>query len=324
MMGGDIWCESEQGKGSVFNFTVNMALGKEIQPTTDSTDNEEVAFSNLKALVIDDNLTALEIIKETMNGAGLETEAFDSGLLALTHLKKRPGYYDLLLVDWKMPGLDGLETIRRINEDSVLKKTSIIVMVTAYDRDDVLAAAKELGVSKVLTKPINSSHINDILMELFGGGHKKDRKSRRSNDRELVKTIAGARILLVEDNDVNQLVASKILSNAGFVVSIAGDGQKALEMVGKENFDLVLMDVQMPIMDGLTATRRIRESGYNDLPIVAMTAHAMSNDRQLSLDAGMNDHVSKPINVAELLKTLVKWIPSKVSEGNQPWLAENI
>jgi two-component system sensor histidine kinase/response regulator len=162
-------------------------------------------------------------------------------------------------------------------------------------------------------------------MELFGAQPKKTKKNRLDDDREMVKTIAGAKILLVEDNDVNQLVASKILSNAGFVVSIAGDGQKALDMVqGEESFDLVLMDVQMPIMDGLTATRHIREMGYNQLPIVAMTAHAMSNDRQLSLDAGMNDHVSKPINVAELLKTLVKWIAPKVKEQDQNWVAENI
>jgi CheY-like chemotaxis protein len=127
----------------------------------------------------------------------------------------------------------------------------------------------------------------------------------------MVKEISGAKILLGEDNDVNQLVASKILGNAGFVVTIASDGQEAVEKVKSNTYDLVLMDVQMPIMDGLTATKVIRDDGFKDLPIVAMTAHAMSNDRQLSLDAGMNDHVNKPINVNELFQTLVKWIPPR-------------
>ncbi|MDR3204430.1 MAG: PAS domain-containing protein, partial [Deltaproteobacteria bacterium] len=145
MMGGDIWCESEQGQGSVFNFTAVVGLGDQRLETLEDVEGSEIAFNNLKALVIDDNLTALEIIKETLTRSGLETEAFDSGLLALNHLKNRPGYYDLLLVDWKMPGLDGLETIRRINKNLVLKNTSVIVMVTAYDRDDVLLSAKELG-----------------------------------------------------------------------------------------------------------------------------------------------------------------------------------
>jgi two-component system sensor histidine kinase/response regulator len=130
--------------------------------------------------------------------------------------------------------------------------------------------------------------------------------------KESIKDVVGARILLVEDNDMNQLVASRILGNAGFLVTIAGNGAVGVDMVkNEEPFDLVLMDIQMPVMDGITATRQIRELGFKDLPIVAMTAHAMSSDRELSLNAGMNDHINKPINVQELFLTLAKWIQPK-------------
>ncbi|MDR1873072.1 MAG: response regulator, partial [Deltaproteobacteria bacterium] len=140
----------------------------------------------------------------------------------------------------------------------------------------------------------------------------KDAQSGMDQAKESIKDVVGARILLVEDNDMNQLVASRILGNAGFLVTIAGNGAVGVDMVkNEEPFDLVLMDIQMPVMDGITATRQIRELGFKDLPIVAMTAHAMSSDRELSLNAGMNDHINKPINVQELFLTLAKWIQPK-------------
>jgi CheY-like chemotaxis protein len=310
MMGGTIWVDSQPGQGSTFSFTVVLQAGQ--PPQEELEKPKSINFRGLKAMVIDDNHTALEIIKAALIREEMEVSAFGSGQEALAHLKDNPHIYDLFLVDWKMPDLDGLETIRRINSGDALKKNSIIVMVTAYDRDEVLSSAKELGVVRVLTKPVTNSHLHDILMELFSRKaihSAKKRKNTADAEREMVKGIRGAKILLVEDNDVNQLVASKLLGNAGLTVTIAGDGQKAVESVQAGSYDLILMDVQMPIMDGLTATRIIREMGYTEVPIVAMTAHAMSNDRQLSLDAGMNDHVSKPINVNELFKTLIKWIP---------------
>jgi CheY-like chemotaxis protein len=312
MMGGTIWCESELGQGSNFIFTVRMGLSEKPQLEEESLPSS-VSFNGLKALVIDDNPTALEIIKQALVGKNLEVTAFSSGPEAIEYLKANPESQDLLLVDWKMPVMDGLEAIKVIREDSVLKKTSVIVMVTAYDRDEVLGAAKELGVAKVLTKPVSSSHLYDLLMELFAHVQSPGKSKRKGqmSDKDLVKDIQGAKILLVEDNEVNQLVASKILGNAGFDVTIAADGQKAVDMVKEKVFDLVLMDVQMPVMDGLTATKVIRDLGFKDLPIVAMTAHAMSNDRLLSLEAGMNDHVNKPINVGELFQTLVKWLDPK-------------
>jgi PAS domain S-box-containing protein len=313
MMGGRIWCESVPGQGSVFSFTVRMKIGKNLERKLRYTD---FSFRGLTALAVDDNPTALEIIKDALKKESLEVTTVTSGDEALRYLKMVERKPDLILVDWKMPGMDGLETIRQINADSNLKESSVIIMVTAYNRDEILGRAKDVGVKKVLTKPISASYLHDSLMEIFG--HKKKIKRHDASEGvEELKKIKGSNILLVEDNDVNQLVAGKILGNAGMKVTIASDGQKAVDMVRANSFDLVLMDIQMPVMDGLTASRLIREEGYADLPIVAMTAHAMSSDRELRLQAGMNDHVNKPINVTELFQTLVKWIKPKEEEAKE-------
>jgi CheY-like chemotaxis protein len=216
------------------------------------------------------------------------------------------------MVDWKMPGLDGLVTIRRMNEIIVPEKLPVVLMITAYDKDEVAKKSREVGIKHVLTKPISPSTLYDTLMDVFGPRRRKKQASKggRGKEGDMVKSIQGAHILLTEDNEVNQLVASRILRNAGFEVTIANNGREALEQVQQKDFALVLMDVQMPEMDGLTAASHIRAmEKFKTLPIVAMTAHAMSGDRELSLKAGMNDHVTKPINITELFQALLKWIP---------------
>jgi CheY-like chemotaxis protein len=309
LMGGTIWCESTPGQGSTFSFTARLKLSDKPPETIETS---LVSFDSLEVLAVDDNPTALELIKEALSKQGIKkVTTLSSGDEAIVYLKNAESKPDLIMVDWKMPHLDGIETIKQINQSAQLAQSSLIVMVTAYNRDEILGPAKTLGVSKVLTKPLTDSYLHDCLMELFGKAPKFADKPKKKFKGDEVKAIKGSKILLVEDNEVNQLVASKILGNAGFVVTIAPDGQKAVDIVQKETFDLVLMDIQMPIMDGLTAAKRIREMGYLDLPIVAMTAHAMSSDRDLSLQAGMNDHVNKPINVKELFATLSKWIPPK-------------
>jgi PAS domain S-box-containing protein len=308
LMGGRIWCESEPGKGSNFSFTARLKMSDKAPETQDRAG---ISFESLEVLAVDDNITALELIKEALNKQGVKkvttVSSGDEGIQYLKNVKKKP---DLIMVDWKMPGIDGIETVRQINEMAQIVNSSLIVMVTAYNRDEILSRAKELGVKKVLTKPLTESYLHDCLMDLFGTAKKVTAKGKKAKGDE-VKAIKGAKILLVEDNEVNQLVASKILTNAGLSVTIASDGQKAVDFVQKDEFDLVLMDIQMPVMDGLTAARTIRGLGYDSLPIVAMTAHAMSSDRELSLTAGMNDHVNKPINDKELFQTLSKWIPPK-------------
>ena len=217
---------------------------------------------------------------------------------------------DLVLVDWKMPDMDGIETVRQLNQLLPPEKLPVVIMATAYNRDEVQAIAQEVGIKNVVTKPLSPSTLLNALMNVFGRGlPTKVPKISKGREVELVKHIRGASILLAEDNEVNQLVASKILKNAGFEVTIANNGREAVEFVHQHNYDLVLMDIQMPEMDGLAATQAIRrEARFSALPIVAMTAHAMAGDRELSLKAGMNDHINKPINLLELFQALAKWI----------------
>ncbi len=153
----------------------------------------------------------------------------------------------------------------------------------------------------------------NVLVDIFGRGlPDKNSKLKKAHELAAVREFAGAKVLLAEDNEVNQLVASRILKNAGLVVEIAGNGREAIEMLQKKKYDLVLMDIQMPEMDGITATKKIREMPqFKNLPILAMTAHAMSGDRELSLKAGMNDHINKPINLQELFSSLAKWLRRK-------------
>ncbi|MDR1546142.1 MAG: response regulator [Deltaproteobacteria bacterium] len=321
MMGGRIWCESELGRGSVFCFTARLKLGD--SPAED-VDRSEMSFEGFSALVVDDDATALEIISAALRHEAMDVVAVSAGLEALEWLKIAAKPPELIMMDWKMPDLDGLAVIELFKQEGVLKESSVVIMVTAYDRDEVLSRARELGVRKVLTKPISESFLHETLVELFSQPKAAAKAPKRKRlveaDREMVKSIQGAKILLVEDNEINQLVAGRIMTNAGLSVDVAPDGSRAVEMVQAGDYDLVLMDIQMPVMDGLTAARTIRGLGYGSLPIVAMTAHAMSSDRQLSIEAGMNDHVTKPINVAELFQSLVRWIPAKFDDPASPVL----
>jgi CheY-like chemotaxis protein len=310
MMGGKIWCESTLGQGSSFFFTVRLKIADK----KEQSQSQEVSFKGLTALIVDDDITALEIISEELIREAFEVITCASGMEAIDYLDSKKWFPDLLVIDWQMPNMDGLDTIKKLQAKWTRSRQVPIIMVTAYNRDEVLPFSRSLGVKKVLDKPISASKLHDTLMELFGRKLVRTTQNDLVSEKELIKTIKGARILLVEDNDVNQLVAGRILGNAGFKVKIAGNGSLAVDMVKNEPFELILMDIQMPVMDGFTATHHIRELGFRDLPIVAMTAHAMSSDRELSLKSGMNDHINKPINVQELFQTLLKWIPPQNNE----------
>jgi len=315
MMGGEIWCQSELGRGSTFGFTARFkpSVLEEPGPALSAD-----SFKGFRALVVDDNDQALEILSQAMSSMGLVVVEAASGEEALKCYAEAVGQgakFDLIVVDWQMPDMDGGETVRRLAE--AWGPLPAVMMVTGFGREDVADSARAANIQKILTKPISLSSLNNALMETFGRRQVKPGKKKggaAEEDLRLIEAIRGARILLTEDNEVNQLVASRILAKAGFEVTIAGNGLEALNLAQKEQFDLVLMDIQMPVMDGLTATKNLRAlPRFKDLPIVAMTAHAMSGDRETSLKAGMNDHITKPINISELYRALARWIPPRAA-----------
>jgi len=311
MMGGEIWTESEPGQGTTFNFTAKFGLGKEalkkrFEPSPD--------LRGLKVLVVDDNATSREILQDILESFSFEVYLSASGEDALEEIERadRDKPFELVLMDWKMPGLDGIQTSRRIKNHQKLSKIPAIVLVTAYGREEIMRQADEIGLDGFLLKPVNSSVLFDAIMQALGkeiqvvsrAGRKKEQSA------EELSALHGARVLLVEDNEINQQVAQEILQGAGLVVTVANNGQEGVDAVRKNQYDVILMDVQMPVMDGYAATHEIRnlKSEIRNVPILAMTAHAMAGDEQKSLQAGMNDHVTKPIDPDKLFATLQKWI----------------
>jgi two-component system sensor histidine kinase/response regulator len=222
------------------------------------------------------------------------------------------------VMDWKMPGIDGIEAARRIKADARLVQQPAIILVTAYGREEVMMKAEAAGLNGFLVKPVSPSVMFDTIMQSLSRDVPRTARAtdRRGQDQELLKRLAGARVLLVEDNEINQQVATEILSAAGVIVTVANNGQEAVEAVGKDGYDAVLMDVQMPVLDGHAATRIIRrDERFRDLPIIAMTAHAMAGDQEKSTAAGMNDHVTKPIDPEKLFATLAKWLSATGPAG---------
>ncbi|NDV23289.1 transporter substrate-binding domain-containing protein [Desulfovibrio sp. JC022] len=310
MMGGQVRVDSKLGQGSTFAFSVLLGKGDKISvsyvPAAD--------LRGLRALVVDDNPTAQAILSEALESMTFKVSTADSGQQGLDMLEqayKEGDPYELVLLDWKMPGLDGIETARRIERHSGHKLPKIL-MVTAYGREEIMQQAEGAGLEAFLIKPVNQSVLFDTIMGVFGHDveHKSQRKMTLSREPEGLAKIRGARVLLAEDNEINQQIALELLEKAGMVVDIANNGREAVQGVFENAYDLVLMDIQMPVLDGLSAVLEIREKGVSpdELPVVAMTAHAMAGDREKSLEAGMNDHITKPIDPDLLLRTLVEWI----------------
>ena len=311
MMGGEIWVESEPGKGSTFSFTADFGLGKEtlkkrFLPSPD--------IRGLKVLVVDDNATSRQIFQDILESFSFEVFLAASGKDALQEIERadKDKPFELVIMDWKMPGIDGIECSKQVKRHKSLNKIPAIILVTAYGREEIMRQADEIGLEGFLFKPVSPSMLFNAIMEVLGKevqdaslvGRKKEKKS------EVLKSIYGARVLLVEDNEINQQVALEILQSAGLKVAVANDGQKGVEAAMKKQYDAILMDIQMPVMDGYTASREIRnlKSKIGNVPIIAMTAHAMAGDEKKSIEAGMNDHVTKPIDPDQLFATLQKWI----------------
>jgi signal transduction histidine kinase/CheY-like chemotaxis protein len=344
MMGGEIWAESEPGRGSTFSFTARLGLGKErakkrFKPSPD--------LRGMKVLVVDDNSTSRGILQEMLESFSFDVTLSASAQEGLTELvdasERQP--FELVIMDWQMPGMDGIEASRHIKSHRGLSRIPAIILVTAYGREEVMQQVDEIGLEGFLIKPVSASILFDAIMQAFGEAVPEVARVTQGKKQEAraLEKIQGARVLLVEDNEINQQVAREILEGAGLMVSLANNGQEAVNAVKENDYDAVLMDVQMPVMDGYTATRRIRKweagSGKSEggkeklkaqssklkeedsdvdtsvlrpqasgLPIIAMTAHAMAGDDRKSLEAGMNDHVTKPIDPERLFATLEKWI----------------
>ena len=312
MMEGEIDLVSEAGVGSTFFFTARFGLAAVPRDSLPVPPQ----FQGLRVLVVDDNPSAREIFVSMLTALGFDARAVFGGVLAIgavaqARTEGRP--YGLVLMDWKMPGMNGLDTLAGIRADAAgIDAAPACIMVTAFHREALLEAARqrELPLDGVLNKPVSASTLLDQISFVFGGVTGQSRKTQRqSSYRDDERALRGAWLLLVEDNEVNQEVAQHILNDAGIRVDIASNGAIALAKIEENAYDGVLMDCQMPVMDGYQATRKLRQDPrYSDLPVIAMTANAMVGDKEKCLDAGMNDFIAKPIDVAQLFGTLARWI----------------
>ncbi|MCE9679849.1 response regulator [Shewanella sp. AS1] len=305
MMGGTMQVESELGVGSTFSFTISFEIAEEaeVKPLV-----VPEVLGNLKTLVVDDNPTALQIYSSTMRDFHFDVESASSGAEGLYKLARRP--VDLLLLDWMMPEMDGVEVIREIDAmvaDGRLEKRPVIIMMTAYASEPLKEDLGDLNIYAMLQKPFKASSLFNEIIAAFIDKPELNPTLELPN-KEGTSEASGC-ILLAEDNFINQQVATELLKSAGYEVDVAENGQIAIDMVEKKKYDAILMDIQMPVMDGLSATKELRKRySQTELPIIAMTAHAMSGDREKSLAVGMNAHITKPIVLDELFSTLSHWI----------------
>ncbi|MBF0225823.1 MAG: response regulator [Desulfobacterales bacterium] len=337
MMNGEIWVESEVGKGSKFSFTARFR--KKVEEKA-KKNTYPVDFKNIKVLVVDDNPTARELLVNALESFSFKVDQVASGKEAIDELEKlsSSNTYQMVFIDWKMPDMDGIEASRLIKLNEKLGKTPAILMVTAYGREEIKKKAEAVGIDAFLMKPVTKSLLFDTIMGVLGKEIIDESCVSRQKIEEIkgLSQIRGAKILLVEDNEINQQVASELLEQEGFFVTTAENGVEALEIIrskaqyirdniAKIPFDIVLMDVQMPEMDGYETTEAIRklEAEFHlsniikfQIPIIAMTAHAMTGEREKCLKAGMNDYVSKPIDTRQLFETIVRWIEPDKREVN--------
>ena len=325
-MGGRIWVESEQGKGATFYFNVWFDIQSENK-------NNEIDISkkiNLKkVLIVDDNEYSRIIIEKLLNSLGLKAGLVESGEAALKHLDEdlqNKNDYNLIIMDWMMPGLNGIETSEIIR--SKRKSNIPIIMLTAFGNEALVNKAEEVGINVFIDKPVNQNTLLKAIIEAFGQKEEKEKNRKITTQKSFYKKqLKGKHILLAEDNIINQEVAKEVLTRAEMTVTVASNGQEAVDAVSQANFDAVLMDVQMPQLDGLEATKEIRTKlKRHDLPIIAMTANAMKGDEELCLNAGMDAYVAKPINQEILFSTLSKTIEAKlenISINSKPELQEN-
>ncbi len=307
LMGGRIWLESEPGTGSAFYFTLWLGISE----TARLGKMVPEELRQLRVLVVDDNAAAREILQEPLCTLVKRVDTVGSGKEAISAIQSHDATepYDIVFMDWRMPGLDGLQASRHIKCDETLSHRPAIVLVTAFGREEVREEAERLQLDGFLLKPVTKSMIVDTLVNVFAAAHGQSRAPTEEKD---ANRLRGARLLVVEDNNINQQIAVELLEGVGATVQVANNGREGVEKLfaaeGPLPFDVVLMDLQMPEMDGFQATAKLRsEERFKKLPIIAMTAHATMEERDRCLAAGMNDHVSKPIDPAVLFEIVGRY-----------------
>ena len=313
-MNGEIGAESEPGKGSTFWFTAAF----EKQPQAEKVEPEPtVDIRGKRILIVDDNMTNLEILKGYLESWDCVCDLASSGEMALTIMRavaKVGSPFDLVITDMQMPNMDGAELGVKIKKDPVLRGTMMVMLTSRGMRGDA-AEIKEIGFAAYLTKPVKRTQLFDCLVTVFGS---KPRQAPLEEPQIITRhTIAEekrgrSRILVAEDNIINQKLALRLLEKFGYHADAVANGQEAVKALEIIPYDIVLMDVQMPEMDGLEATKIVRDPQStvknHNVPIIAMTAHAMKGDRQICLDEGMDDYLAKPINPRELFNTIEKYL----------------
>jgi PAS domain S-box-containing protein len=322
LMGGEVGVDSEPGHGSTFWFTVRARRGA--QKRRPLVLSHELA--GRRVLVVDDNENARAVVRDALQGMKLEVSEATSGFTvadmcryAITSGKP----FQIVILDWQMPGMDGIEAARQLRQE-FKGNCPHLLMMTAYGREEVMHGAAEAGIENVLIKPVSASLLFDTIVRTLDGergeygGHELLSDEDLESEHPGLKAIAGARILLVEDNELNQQVATGLLDMAAVQVDVASHGKEALDRVRRmkpeRGYDLVLMDVQMPVMDGMEATRLLRAQGFS-VPIIALTANVMQGDRERYLAIGMNDYLAKPIEPNKLWAVLCKWIQHRDGLG---------
>ncbi|MDR3429393.1 response regulator [Silvimonas sp.] len=315
LMHGEVGVQSTQGVGSTFWFTARFGI-----PAL-AKDSSRLPKKRVKSrvLLVDDNESARSTQARILDEMGLDVAVVESGESAVMHVaamdKKGPPC-DILFIDCHMPGMDGFATTRRIRALG-LAHIPRIVMMSAYDNEQIRLQAAAEGIDGLLAKPVGAVQLRDCMENVLTETAVVRRSYASENRPFHIPELQAAHILLVEDNELNQQVAMELLAEGGLSVTLAGNGAIALQKIAETNFDLVLMDMQMPVMDGVEATQMIRSSGYT-MPIIAMTANAMTGDRQRCLEIGMNDHIAKPVEPEALWGTLRRWLKPATSVKSEP------